>query len=324
MWFYCDLCGDSIKKPKLVNHYRQCSSHYFTCIDCCQKFDRTTVQGHSVCVTEFQKYALGATKPGGFAANGYEGKAPVQSVTASEPTGLQFLATRPPWKCSICNVNCTSRDTLISHATGLKHKRRVKAATGENYKDTDETAQKPSEQPAKKARIEAPSSSSSSSSSDSSDDEKKAVAAPKKKRSWMSESSSSSSDSSEDEEKEKKSKSETKKVEKKSKETEGKEASSSSSSSSSEESSAGSSSSSSSSSSESSEDENITKSESKPTPSHDSSSDSSSSSSSSIEDAASEGEKSSPLTSLEGASSKSSSSPSTVTSGIRNLYRSNY
>jgi cell growth-regulating nucleolar protein len=41
--------------------------------------------------------------------------------------GLQFLSERPPWKCSCCNVNCTSRDTLLGHASGVKHKRRVSA-----------------------------------------------------------------------------------------------------------------------------------------------------------------------------------------------------
>lgn len=34
--------------------------------------------------------------------------------------------------CSVCNVNCTSRETLMTHATGIKHKRRVRAALGLN------------------------------------------------------------------------------------------------------------------------------------------------------------------------------------------------
>jgi len=35
---------------------------------------------------------------------------------------------RPPWKCSVCNISCTSQATLQSHAAGVKHKRRAKAA----------------------------------------------------------------------------------------------------------------------------------------------------------------------------------------------------
>jgi hypothetical protein len=37
---------------------------------------------------------------------------------------------------SICNVSCTSRETLLSHATGVKHKRRARAASGANGNNT--------------------------------------------------------------------------------------------------------------------------------------------------------------------------------------------
>ncbi len=61
-------------------------------------------QNHSTCVTEHEKYALGATKPGGFAANGVQGRAngatQPASAQPSEPTGLEFLSSRPPWNCS--------------------------------------------------------------------------------------------------------------------------------------------------------------------------------------------------------------------------------
>ena len=71
VWFTCDDCGDSIKKPKLQQHMNSCSARGFTCIDCSACFDRRSVQGHTQCVTEHEKYALGATKPGGYAATGY-------------------------------------------------------------------------------------------------------------------------------------------------------------------------------------------------------------------------------------------------------------
>jgi hypothetical protein len=54
--------------------------------------------------------------------------APHNFFTALQPEGLEFLTNRPPWKCNLCNVNCTSRDTLISHAAGTKHVRRARAA----------------------------------------------------------------------------------------------------------------------------------------------------------------------------------------------------
>jgi cell growth-regulating nucleolar protein len=81
-------------------------------------------------VTEHEKYALGATKPGGFAEKGFHGDGGAQRPAAaaaadSEAVGLEFLSERPPWRCACCNVNCTSRPTLLVHAAGAKHKRRV-------------------------------------------------------------------------------------------------------------------------------------------------------------------------------------------------------
>lgn len=55
-------------------------------------------QGHVTCVTEYEKYALAATKPGGAAANGVNRQQPA-AQSAGEPTGTEFLSTRPPWKC---------------------------------------------------------------------------------------------------------------------------------------------------------------------------------------------------------------------------------
>jgi hypothetical protein len=41
--------------------------------------------------------------------------------------------------CSVCNVSCTSQETLMAHAAGMKHKRRARAATaaaGGEFKDS--------------------------------------------------------------------------------------------------------------------------------------------------------------------------------------------
>ena len=78
-------------------------------------------------MTEHDKYAKGATKPGGYAASGYFGNGETaKAPDASAPAGLVFLSMRAPWKCSICNVTCTSQETLLGHASGAKHKRRVR------------------------------------------------------------------------------------------------------------------------------------------------------------------------------------------------------
>eukprot|EP00890_Picochlorum_soloecismus_P006386 jgi/Picsp_1/6749/NSC_04090-R1_protein len=119
-WFYCDACGDSIKKPKVLAHLNQCYTSSFTCIDCSRQFDPSSVAGHTQCVTEHDKYAKGATKPGGFAEKGFyeggDGQEGGKKGSASI-SGEEFLSTRPPWSCSVCNVICTSRETLENHAT---------------------------------------------------------------------------------------------------------------------------------------------------------------------------------------------------------------
>jgi hypothetical protein len=122
----------------------------------------TTHQSHNSCVTEHDKYAKGATKPGGFAAKGFYGDGegaggggagpPTTPADAPPPVGLEFLATRPPWACSACGVTCTSRETLLGHAAGVKHRRRANAAAkaaagGGGGQEEKETAQ-PAEQAA--------------------------------------------------------------------------------------------------------------------------------------------------------------------------------
>lgn len=113
-------------------HARQCGSYKFTCIDCSVSFDRNSVKGHTTCVSEHEKYALGATKPGGYAEKGFQAPAAAGGATSGkggdQPEGLEFLTSRPPWKCNLCNVNCTSQETLMGHAAGTKHIKRARAA----------------------------------------------------------------------------------------------------------------------------------------------------------------------------------------------------
>lgn len=113
-------------QPKIAQHCNQCSASGFTCIDCSASFDRRSVQvgagcpaccwcqaagvpvaaaalcaaatdarwlqGHTQCVTEHEKYALGATKPGGYAAEGFAANG------AAKPSqdGAQPAAWRSP------------------------------------------------------------------------------------------------------------------------------------------------------------------------------------------------------------------------------------
>jgi hypothetical protein len=61
-------------------------------------------------------------------------------TSVSEAVGKEYLSTRPPWKCQICKVDCTSEATLLSHASGQKHKRRCNAASAAKAPVVTETA----------------------------------------------------------------------------------------------------------------------------------------------------------------------------------------
>jgi len=130
-WFVCESCGDTLKKPKIKAHFNRCAAEAFSCIDCSATFDRRSVQNHVACVTEHEKYALGATK----GAAGHERARAVAAEgterrggDGGETFGEEFLSTRPPWRCSCCGVSCTSEETLSGHASGKKHKSKARSA----------------------------------------------------------------------------------------------------------------------------------------------------------------------------------------------------
>ena len=66
-----------------------------------------SLQAHNTCVTEHEKYAKGATKPGGHAANGFFSSDAAAGAAAASPAadageavvGAEYLSSRPPWKC---------------------------------------------------------------------------------------------------------------------------------------------------------------------------------------------------------------------------------
>lgn len=56
--FTCHQCQDVVKKPKVLGHASQCGGNnaLFSCVDCMQVFDCRSVQSHTSCVSEKEKY----------------------------------------------------------------------------------------------------------------------------------------------------------------------------------------------------------------------------------------------------------------------------
>ena len=49
VWFTCEACNDTVKKPKLGGH--RCNAK-FTCVDCCTTFDREGAQVRALALRE--------------------------------------------------------------------------------------------------------------------------------------------------------------------------------------------------------------------------------------------------------------------------------
>uniref|UniRef100_A0A0D3EQJ5 U1-type domain-containing protein n=1 Tax=Oryza barthii TaxID=65489 RepID=A0A0D3EQJ5_9ORYZ len=123
VWFQCEDCGDDLKKPKLAGHFRSCSAYRLSCIDCGEFFTQETVQGHTQCISEAEKYGpKGQNK----ASNNAQGKQDKPKPNADVDINVG-LSTYPPWFCSLCKTTTTSKQTLLSHADGKKHRAKAKA-----------------------------------------------------------------------------------------------------------------------------------------------------------------------------------------------------
>ncbi|PIM98552.1 Cell growth-regulating nucleolar protein [Handroanthus impetiginosus] len=124
VWFQCEDCGDNLKKPKLPNHFRVCSAYKLSCIDCGQVFGQQDVESHTQCITEAEKYG---PKGQGKASNGTNTKPKNHSKQKPEVDINVGLSDRPPWLCSLCNTKATSKQTLLLHADGKKHRAKARA-----------------------------------------------------------------------------------------------------------------------------------------------------------------------------------------------------
>ena len=142
VWFVCDDCGDSIKKPALKKHFNNCSASRLSCVDCGAEFDRYCgAITHEVRDRTREVRARGDQagregercfrrfNQGGGDARTSCSRSSNSSRAGEEKekiVGREYLATEAPWMCSCCNVECTGAETLKSHALGKKHKRKAK------------------------------------------------------------------------------------------------------------------------------------------------------------------------------------------------------
>eukprot|EP00930_Biecheleria_cincta_P006213 TRINITY_DN107196_c0_g1_i1.p1 TRINITY_DN107196_c0_g1~~TRINITY_DN107196_c0_g1_i1.p1 ORF type:complete len:242 (+),score=68.91 TRINITY_DN107196_c0_g1_i1:40-765(+) len=56
VYFECQKCNETVKKPKLAKHLQSCGSHFVSCIDCSKVFGWDEWESHTSCMSEAQKY----------------------------------------------------------------------------------------------------------------------------------------------------------------------------------------------------------------------------------------------------------------------------
>ncbi|RRT74978.1 hypothetical protein B296_00031737 [Ensete ventricosum] len=118
VWFQCEDCGENLKKPKLPNHFRICSAYKVA---------------HR---KDFFQEKYGP-KDQGKASQKAQEKPDKPKPNADVDVNVG-LSSRPPWFCrysffcwisiySLCNTNTTSKQTLLLHADGKKHRAKARA-----------------------------------------------------------------------------------------------------------------------------------------------------------------------------------------------------
>jgi len=56
VYFECQKCNESLKKPKVAKHLQMCRSEWVSCIDCSKMFRWDEWEAHTTCMSEAQKY----------------------------------------------------------------------------------------------------------------------------------------------------------------------------------------------------------------------------------------------------------------------------
>eukprot|EP00931_Biecheleriopsis_adriatica_P028439 TRINITY_DN16952_c0_g1_i1.p1 TRINITY_DN16952_c0_g1~~TRINITY_DN16952_c0_g1_i1.p1 ORF type:complete len:260 (+),score=71.39 TRINITY_DN16952_c0_g1_i1:54-782(+) len=56
VYFECQKCNETVKKPKLAKHLQMCGSWWVSCIDCNKVFGWDEWEAHTSCISEAQKY----------------------------------------------------------------------------------------------------------------------------------------------------------------------------------------------------------------------------------------------------------------------------
>lgn len=132
--FICDICQETLKKPKLDNHFRRCPDAIFSCVDCSTTFTGTDYRAHTSCISEAEKYQKSLYKPTAKQAKKQEG----QSARADSETAHK--AEPQPLKKDD-EIGGVEKDSILAKLKRVAYKRLAKAQRKGNRVTLDQLMQ---------------------------------------------------------------------------------------------------------------------------------------------------------------------------------------
>ncbi|KAF9923602.1 hypothetical protein FBU30_006378 [Linnemannia zychae] len=125
--FVCDTCQETIKKPKLDQHFNRCPYAQFSCIDCSVSFQGTEYRSHTSCISEAEKYQKAlyrGPKKGGHQNNGKNQNTNNNNKGAQKETKAPTPAPAPAPETKAEKAPTASSDVPTSIVEEMKSKKR--------------------------------------------------------------------------------------------------------------------------------------------------------------------------------------------------------
>lgn len=115
--FACDVCQDTIKKPKLDNHRQRCRGATFSCIDCGTSFAGTDYRNHTSCISEAEKYQKSLYKPKNKGGGNAKNNKKSDPATAAEETKKESSEPAPTKRKSESDATGDEKEEEEKHTS---------------------------------------------------------------------------------------------------------------------------------------------------------------------------------------------------------------
>ncbi|KAI8930344.1 hypothetical protein BC831DRAFT_4206 [Entophlyctis helioformis] len=126
--FVCEVCQETIKKPKLDQHFNRCPYAQFSCVDCSTTFHGDEYRTHTSCISEAEKYektVYKGPKTGNQASqakNNGQNKNGKQQPVQTKTAAAQNIAKPPVTESLIAQIKKTVAPVAAAAAAAVEEK----------------------------------------------------------------------------------------------------------------------------------------------------------------------------------------------------------